>query len=345
MIAVAAGNAVAFSRLALMPTLKDQAPFLLSAPSMIVAAFIGGFWPTMAVAIIGLWPAHHAMTSAGGPGPKIGGLVIYMAFAVVFGAAGEMRQRGLRRAKADAERLAEMQQRLVQVARLNAMGETAGTLAHELNQPLTAISSYAGAAQVLAQAEAPDKAQVAEILGAISSQALRAREIISRIRAQVSGGELNPEPHALKSLCQEAVLVATAGRNDPDLVVRYEFEAGADRVLADGTQIQQVIVNLVRNAVEAMRGSPKRRLRIGSQAGDGALAEVYVADSGPGVDPELAERLFEPFVTGKDDGMGIGLAVSRSIVEAHGGRIWLERDPEGGAVFRFTLRLATQEVA
>jgi two-component system sensor kinase FixL len=343
LVAFAVGVAIAFARLPLMPALKDQAPFLLAAPSMIAAAFLGGFWPTLAVSVVGLWPGVYAMTSQGGPPPKPGALVIYMAFGVVFALAGEMRQRGLKRAKKDAERLADMQQRLVQVARLNAMGEMAGALAHELNQPLTAIASYAGAAQMLAQQDNADRGQLGEILGAVSSQAVRAREIIGRIRSRVSGGELRTEPQALAGLCEEAVTVALAGRKDPDLVIRYQFDDRADQVLADRVQLQQVLVNLVRNAAEAMREAPHRRLRIGSAPASGGLLELHVADSGPGIAPDLAERLFEPFVSDKADGMGIGLAVSRSIVEAHGGRIWVETAPEGGALFRLTLPRAAKE--
>jgi C4-dicarboxylate-specific signal transduction histidine kinase len=340
-IALVAGGLVALSRLLMQPALGDQSPFVMAAPAMILTAFVGGLWPTLAVGALGLWAGEVALTSGGGPGLGPGGVAIYLVFTAVFAAAGDARRRGLRRARADAEKLAEMQGRLVKVARLNAMGELAGALAHELNQPLTAIASYAGAAQLMVR-QAAEGAEVEGLLVKIADQAVRAREIIGRIRGHVSGEGLDLQPQALPGLFQEAVAVAAA--DSPGLPVAYHFEAGAEQVLADRIQIQQVMVNLVRNAVEAMQGTRRPALRIGARrAGEGQV-EAYVADAGPGVG-EGAERLFEPFVSGKREGMGIGLAVCRSIVEAHGGRIWAENGPEGGAVFRFTLRPADEAAA
>lgn len=334
------GGLIALSRLALTPAIGDKSPFFLAAPSMIVAAFLGGFWPTIAVGVIGFGVGEMAATSRGGPGLTPVGVVVYAAFTVVFAAAGGMRRRGMRRAKADAARLAEMQDRLVKVARLNAMGEIAGALAHELNQPLTAIASYAGAAQLMVRQKS-GAGELDPLLEKISDQSVRAREIIGRIRGQVSGGDVDPQPESLTKLCHEAVAVGAVG--DQQLSVLYELDPSADRVLVDGIQVQQVVVNLVRNAAEAMHGLPKRVLRIGSQGLEGGLVEVQVADCGPGIDAAIAERLFDPFVSGKSEGLGIGLAVSRSIIEAHGGRLWAENIPQGGAVFRFTLRRALEE--
>jgi len=341
LIATALGGLVALSRLPFEPVLGDKSPFLMAAPSMILAAFLGGLWPTVIVGLIGLWAGEVAMTSQGGPGMGPAGFVIYGAFTAVFAAAGEMRQRGLKRAKADAERLADMQLRLVQVARLNAMGEMAGTLAHELNQPLTAIASYAGAARWLAQQEPGKASEVADLLQKVADQAVRAREIIGRIRSHVSGDELKPEPQSLSAMFQDAVAGVAIGAARASTAIRYDLQ-GPDEVLADRVQLEQVMVNLIRNGLEAMLESPRRQLLIGSRATDEGMVLAFVADTGPGIAPEVAERLFEPFVTGKTDGMGIGLAVSRNIVEAHGGRIWAEANPEGGARFCFTLRRATE---
>jgi two-component system sensor kinase FixL len=343
LIALALGSLIALSRLALTPVLADQSPFIMAAPSLIVAAFLGGMWPTFAVGVVGLWAGEVAMTSSGGTGLRAGGLIIFLLFTGVFAAAGEMRHRGLRRARLDADRLAEMQLRLARVARLNAMGEMAGTLAHELNQPLTAIASYAGAAQWLAKQQKGKGAEIADLLQKVSDQAVRARDIIGRIRNHVSGGELDIRPHALPEMFAEALTVVTATAR-PEATIRYEFAAGQDRVLADRVQLLQVMVNLLRNALEAVRGAPSRGLWIGSRAGEDGLVEAFVADSGGGIDPEVASRLFEPFVTSKSDGTGIGLAVTRNIVEAHGGRIWAEPRAEGGTVFRFTLPPAEAEV-
>ena len=344
LISIFVGGVLAASRLALEPVLRDQSPFLMAAPSMIVTAYLGGFWPTVLVGLIGLWAGEVAMTSAGGAALKPGGLIVYAAFTLVFAAAGGMRKRHLRRARDDAQRMAAMQARLARVARLNAMGEMAGTLAHELNQPLTAIASYAGAAQWLVKDQMNGKAnEVVELLQKVSDQAVRAREIISRIRGQVNSGELDLQPNPLSAMFREAV--GTAAQGAPlRAAVRYDFE-GSDEVLADRIQVLQVMINLVRNALEAMVNAPRPQLRIGSRASGPELIEAYVADTGPGLPPDVAAHLFEPFVSGKDDGMGIGLSVSRNIVEAHGGRIWAEAGPDGGAIFRFTLPRAGAAIA
>jgi two-component system sensor kinase FixL len=339
-IAFVAGGLIAVSRLAMQPALGGASPFLTAAPAMILAAFLGGLWPTLAVGAVGLWVGEVAITSAGGPGLGPVALAIYLAFTFVFAAAGEARRRGLRRARLDAEHLAEMQERLVKVARLNAMGELAGALAHELNQPLTAIASYAGAAELMVRQAAPS-GEVEALLGKISEQAVRAREVIARIRNHVGGAGADLEPVDLPQLARDAVTVAVPGPAGP--AVRYDFEPGAEQVLADPVQVQQVIVNLVRNAAEAMATARRPEILVGARLAGPDQAQVFVADSGPGLGDAPPERLFEPFVSGKSDGMGIGLAICRSIVEAHGGRIWAESRPEGGAAFRFTLKRVPQE--
>jgi two-component system sensor kinase FixL len=342
-VALVVGGLLAASRMLMTPVIGEQSPFVMAAPAMIIAAFLGGLWPTLAVGAIGLWVGEAAMTSHGGAGLRPFGFLVYLAFTLVFAAAGEARRRGLRRAREDAGRLAEMQQRLDRVARLNAMGEIAGALAHELNQPLTAIASYAGAAQFMMR-EPDNDQKIAELLDKVSDQALRARDIIGRIRSHVSGGELDRSRQSLSQMFQEAVAMASAGAVS-GAVVRYEFDPGLDAVLADRIQVQQVMVNLVRNAFEALDGAKLREVRIGSRLAASGLAEAYVTDTGSGLGPGVAERLFEPFVTSKGSGTGIGLAICRNIVEAHGGRIWAEPAPGGGASFRFTLPRAVAEAA
>ena len=334
------GGLIVLSRVSLQGSLGASSPFILAWPAIMLAAFIGGFWPALAVSVLGLVVGQWALETGGVPPLGPGGAAIFMMFGLVFSIAGGMRKRGLKRAAADAERLNDMQRRLAGVARLNAMGEIAATLAHELNQPLTAIASYAGAAQRLVERDDALPGGVADLLEKVNGQAARAREVIGRIRGHVTLSELAPTPQSLSEMFEDAVTVATAGAARV-VAVRREFDARADRVLADRIQIQQVMVNLVRNAVEAMAETPRCELRIGSRSGPDGLVEAYVADTGPGLPADLAERLFEPFVTGKADGMGIGLAVCRSIVEAHGGAIRAESDPYGGAIFRFTLRPAT----
>jgi two-component system sensor kinase FixL len=340
-VAVLSGSAVVLLRLPLTAVWGYRAPFLLASPGIIVAAFVGGFWPALFVSLVGFLVGVYV--SAGGPEPvtPVGG-VIYAAFCLVFAAAGALRQRGLRRARQDAQRLDDMQRRLQNVARLNAAGEMAGTLAHELNQPLTAIASYLGAARRLLGAGAADP-RLDEILQKASDQAVRAGQIVSRTREFVRRGAPEQRPEDLPDLLREAGALAGAAGVVGAVDLRFDFDRAVVRALADRVQIQQVVLNLVRNAAEAVADSPRRQICIGLRARDARLAEVSVADTGPGVSPELAERLFQPFVTTKDDGMGVGLSISRSIVEAHGGKMWMETNADGGATFLFTLQRADPE--
>ncbi|HEY8004170.1 MAG TPA: ATP-binding protein [Phenylobacterium sp.] len=342
-MAIAIGTPIVLLRLALQGALGPASPFILAWPATMFAAFVGGFWPALAITLLGLWVGQYALTKGGAPPLGPGGVVIFLIFGLVFAIAGEMRARGVRRAAADAERLADMQRRLTGLARLNAMGEIAATLAHELNQPLTAIASYAGAAQRLAETDGGELVGVGELLDKVVVQAERAREIIGRIRGHVSQEDLALSPHSLSEMFEEAMAIALPGGGP--VIVRRVFESDTDLVLADRIQVQQVMVNLLRNAVEAMNGMPRRELRIGGRASSDGLVEARIADCGPGLAADLGPRLFEPFVSGKPDGMGIGLSVSRSIIEAHGGRIWAQNAPEGGAVFRFTLKPAPAAAA
>jgi signal transduction histidine kinase len=334
--AVGVGGLIVLSRVLLQGVLGATSPFLLSWPAIMLAAFLGGFWPATAVSLMGLWVGQWALGAGGEPPLGPGGVGIFMAFGLVFATAGGARLRSLRRAQADAVRLTDMQRRLAGVARLNAMGEIAATLAHELNQPLTAIASYAATARRLVDRDGVPPAGVTDLLDKVAGQATRAHDIIGRIRAHLSRGELVLAPQSLSALFEEALAIATAGSGRV-IAVRREFAAGEDRILADPVQIQQVMVNLIRNAVEAMTGAARRELTVGGRAGPDGRVEAYVSDTGPGLAAEVTEHLFEPFVSGKSDGMGIGLAVSRSIVEAHGGEIRAEARPGGGAAFCFTL--------
>lgn len=339
-LALGVSAPIVLIRVALQGALGANAPFILSWPATMLAAFIGGFWPSTVISVLGLLVGQWALHTAGAREMGPGAIVIYLAFNLIFAVAGGLRQRGLARAAADATRLEDMQRRLSTVARLNAMGELAATLAHELNQPLTAIAAYAGAARRIAERDADQPGPISDLVENVIEQTMRAREIVTRIRSYVTRGELDLEPHTLSEMFDEACAVVVAGSSLPAPVIRREFEPAADQVLVDRIQAQQVMVNLIRNASEAMADSPRRELRLGSRVGEDGLVEAFVADTGPGLAPEMAERLFEPFVSSKADGMGVGLSICRSIVEAHGGAIRAGPNPEGGARFSFTLQRA-----
>ena len=236
-------------------------------------------------------------------------------------------------------RMQELQAELMHISRLTALGEMASTLAHELNQPLSAIANYLKGGRRLLENAEPNIPRAAEAMDKAADQALRAGNIIRRLRDFVSRGESDREVASLSKLVEEASALALIGAKEYGVRVSYHFDPHADLVLADKVQIQQVILNLIRNAIDAMMTSPRRALTITTDASDGeGLARVSVADTGPGLSPEVSERLFQPFVTTKPEGMGVGLSISRTIVEAHGGRIWVEPNVDSGATFHFTLR-------
>ncbi len=244
--------------------------------------------------------------------------------------------RDLTERQATETRLQELQGELVHISRLTAMGEMASALAHELNQPLSAIANYLGGARrLLGQT---GDARALDALEKANEQALRAGEVIRRLRDFLARGEDERRVESLAKLTREACALALVGAKDQGVRVTYDFDAGADRVLVDRVPVQQVVLNLVRNAIDAMEGQARKEIAVRSSGlGDGTV-RLSVADSGPGVDGAAAARLFQPFVTTKPSGMGVGLSISRTIIEAHGGRIWTDPNPGGGAVFNFTLR-------
>jgi len=241
-------------------------------------------------------------------------------------------------------RLQELQSELVHISRLTAMGEMASTLAHELNQPLSAISNYLkGSRRMLAEAEDERSATLRDALDKAGDQAMRAGQIIRRLRDFVSRGESERRVESITKLVEEASALALVGVKDRGIKVRFQFDPAVDLVLADRVQIQQVLLNLIRNAMDAMEESASRDLMIAIAPEGFGHVRVSVADTGSGISSEIAEQLFQPFITTKRHGMGVGLSISRTIVEAHGGRIWVEANPLGGTTFNFTLTAVNAE--
>jgi two-component system sensor kinase FixL len=239
-------------------------------------------------------------------------------------------------------RLQELQSELLHISRLTAMGEMASTLAHELNQPLSAIANYLKGSARLVEAAGDKATALREALGKASEQAIRAGHIIRRLRDFVSRGESERRSESVSKLIEEASALALVGAKELGIRFRMQFQPEADLVWVDRVQIQQVLLNLIRNAVDAMAGTSRRDLTISTRAAPDEMIEVSVTDTGPGIAPEIADQLFQPFVTTKRTGMGVGLSISRTIVDAHGGRLWVEPNPEGGTIFRLTLRAASE---
>ena len=243
--------------------------------------------------------------------------------------------------KADEGRIQELQGELLHATRLTATGQLSAALAHELNQPLTAILNYVGILEDLAK---QDKSQNGDMLrqlaGRIAEQTARAGEIIRRVRGFVAKREPDRATQDLNAVVRDAIALGFVGAADTGVKLEHRLASKLPPALIDKVQIQQVVINLVRNAVEAMQQSTKRVLTVSTARDGEEFVLVRVADTGPGLAPEVAASLFQPFVTTKEHGLGIGLSICRSIIESHGGRLWMEPNKGGGALFQFRLPVA-----
>ncbi len=241
-------------------------------------------------------------------------------------------------------RLKELQSELIHVSRLSAMGTMASTLAHELNQPLAAITYYMQGARGLVGDPGEDaRAMLTEALDESAQEALRAGNIVRRLREFVARGEVEKRVEDLDHLIDEASRLALIGARERGIRTFFELDPAVRHVLADRVQVQQVLVNLLRNAMEAMNDRATCDLTISTARESGGMVRVGVSDTGAGIPEAMLSRLFEAFATTKENGMGLGLSICRTIVEAHGGRIWAEPRGAGGTVFNFTLMGAEVE--
>ena len=239
------------------------------------------------------------------------------------------------------KRLQELQIELLHFSRLSAMGQMASALAHELNQPLTAVINWAQAARRTLQApdaDVPPKAL--EFMEKAIDQASRAGQIIRRLRNFIEKGDTERQLEDANKVVEEATLLALVGAKESGVRVMLNFAAGLPPVLIDKVQVQQVIINLIRNAIEAMAQSAHRELTVESALAAGGMIEIRVVDTGPGLSAEVLARLFQPFVTTKAKGMGLGLSISRSIIDNHGGLLRALPNPGDGVTFSFTLPVA-----
>ena len=236
----------------------------------------------------------------------------------------------------------DLQSELAHVGRVSEMGTLASSLAHELNQPLTAIASYCEGARELLSGQL-DSETVETIRGALdeaAAQSVRAGEIVRRMRDFLSHGVTEHRLEHLPRLVSEANALALVGSREHGIEVLISLDSRGDQVFVDRVQIQQVLVNLIRNAIEAMADSPVRSLTLTSSLSPSGFVTISIEDTGSGISESIAPQLFQPFITSKEAGMGIGLSICRTIIEAHGGRIWFEPGEDRGTIFRFTLPAA-----
>ncbi len=249
--------------------------------------------------------------------------------------------RDLTERQESAAQLDEAQVELARLARLNELGEMASTLAHELNQPLSAVANYVqGCMLLLDKVEEQYATKMRGALNEAAKQAIRAGDIIRHLREFVTRGGTERRPEDIMRMVEEAGALALLGSKERGVRSHFDFGPGKSTVLVDRVQIQQVLTNLMRNAVEAMNDSPVKDLTVATRE-DGDRLVVTVTDTGGGIPEEVASRLFQPFVSSKAGGMGIGLSISRRILLSHGGDISASPGPDGrGTRFTFHLPLA-----
>jgi PAS domain S-box-containing protein len=235
-------------------------------------------------------------------------------------------------------RFRQLRNELFHAARLAAAGQMAAAIAHELNQPLTAIINSVNAAKrLLDRGDRASRMMAQEVTDEAATQALRASEIIRSLRRFVTLGDMERRNETLPSMIEEAGALVLSGVSGITARLYFAFDENAAEVFVSRIQIQQVLVNLIRNAFEAMANQTRQEVTLTTKFLGGGMTEIVVSDVGPGIHGDIAGRLFEPFVSNKHDGMGLGLSISRSIVEAHGGQLTAEAKLGGGASFRFTL--------
>lgn len=272
-------------------------------------------------------------------GVLVDGLMPALCAFVVFAAMMTARLIAEERARRERDaRLRVLQDELSHVGRLSSLGQLSSAIAHEVNQPLAAIVNYLQAARRLhgGGGSAPDPGKIDGMLDKAVTQAERAAAIIRGLRSMVEEGDVERRDEDINELVDEAMALATIGSRQRRITVRTQYGTGLPAVRVNRIQIQQVVVNLVRNAIDAMAESASKILAVETGVGDG-MVEITVADTGPGIAADIEDRLFQPFVSGKSQGMGIGLSICRSIVEAHGGTIRVDSNSAHGVTIRFTV--------
>ncbi|HEU4523796.1 MAG TPA: PAS domain S-box protein [Gemmatimonadales bacterium] len=241
-----------------------------------------------------------------------------------------------KRAEAEAQ---EQRLEVAHLSRVTMLGELSGALAHELNQPLTAILANARAAQRLLRVTSPDLTELGEILEDIAADDRRAGEVIERLRAFLRKGDMQPGHLNLNDVVTDVLGLVHSDLIQRGVTVEPRLDTALPPVFADRIQLQQVLLNLLLNACDAMAGdsSTEKRVTIVTAATPAGEVELSVADQGTGIKPDQMERVFEPFVTSKPHGLGLGLSICRSIVTAHGGKLWADNNEGGGATFHLML--------
>ncbi len=243
------------------------------------------------------------------------------------------------------EREQELRQRLTHLTRVSILGEMASSIAHEVNQPLTAVATYTQACRRVVEAGMTDSSELLDILQRISDEALRAGDIIHHLKDLVRGRETNRVESNINELIRDVERLASVDARLRNVTLRLELASDLPTVVVDRVQVQQVVLNLIRNGIDALEATDAedKEVVVSSIACDSNEVRVGVSDNGCGLPEDVEDSLFEPFFTTKEDGTGMGLSISRSIVTSHGGRMWYSRNPERGTTFFFAVPTAEDD--
>ena len=235
-------------------------------------------------------------------------------------------------------RIQELEEELAHAQRLAELGQVVSALIHEIAQPITAIKNYLNALRLLAASG--NEAGVQTALERMEGHTNHASDIIKRIRDYVKRRDVQVQPEVLSAVINETIALAGSSIRDNDVTLTVEVDRSVQLAEIDRVVVRQVLFNLMRNSLEAMQDQPRRELTISAKETPAGMVEISVADTGPGLSDEVRRKLFQPFVTTKPDGMGVGLSVCQLIVKRHGGRLWADGNIGGGTVFRFTINRA-----
>jgi C4-dicarboxylate-specific signal transduction histidine kinase len=341
-VAVAATLLSLLVRWLLWPVLGDAVPHMAFFPAVVVSAYVGGLWPGLLATALSAVAANYFLTgqlhdlritSVN----DVSAVILFVLVGTIISGLSESLHRARRRIVEDERQRAEGQMELARVNRVTTMGQLTASIAHEVRQPLAALLTNAQAGLRWLAAQPPALDEVQAVFDNIIVNATRAGEIVDRVSAMVKKAPLRQDRVYLNDIILDIAVLTRSEILRNGISLRHHLAQDLPPVLGDRVQLEQLLVNLIVNAIEAMSAAEQRELQIvASMTGDNEVT-LEVRDSGPGVTADRLQHLFDPFYTTKADGMGMGLAICRSIAEAHGGRIIALANEPRGMVFRLTL--------